>query len=78
MTALQSSFQLDVDLIDTMYITRTKQKHSNFITGNETLGGYTVEVISKNVVESGPEKCPFETRHMLTTEKLSGKRYFNI
>lgn len=40
--------------------------------------GPAVEVISKKVVEAGPGKCPFETRHKFTTERLSGKRYCNI
>lgn len=35
--------------------------------------GAAVEAVSKNVVQAGPGKCPFETRHMFTTQKLKDK-----
>ncbi|KAI8427746.1 hypothetical protein MSG28_002173 [Choristoneura fumiferana] len=42
---------------------------------NGTTRGPAVEAISKNVVEAGPGNCPFETRHMFTTTKLTGKSF---
>lgn len=53
-------------------------KHLILITGNATLVGPAIEVVAKKVVEAGPGKCPFETRHEFTTERLSGIRYCNI
>ncbi|KAG5683242.1 hypothetical protein PVAND_012535 [Polypedilum vanderplanki] len=35
--------------------------------------GPQVEAISKNEVNAGPGVCPFETRHLFTEERLSGK-----
>lgn len=49
--------------------------HLFYILANETLVGPAVEVVSKKVVEAGPGQCPFETRHIFTTERLSEKRY---
>lgn len=43
------------------------------IPGNNNTVGPVVETISKNVVEAGPGKCPFEERHKFTSEHLSGK-----
>ncbi|XP_063838831.1 2',5'-phosphodiesterase 12 isoform X1 [Ostrinia nubilalis] len=45
------------------------------IPGNGETTGPTVEAISKNVVEAGPGKCPFETRHMFTASKLTNNRF---
>ncbi|XP_049869288.1 2',5'-phosphodiesterase 12 [Pectinophora gossypiella] len=45
------------------------------IPGNKTATGPAVEIISKNKVEAGPGKCPFESRHMFTKSKLSGKSF---
>ncbi|CAG9784488.1 unnamed protein product [Diatraea saccharalis] len=45
------------------------------IPGNENSSGPPVEVISKNFVEAGPGKCPFETRHMFTKTKLKGQSF---
>lgn len=41
---------------------------------NETESGPSIEVESKKVVEAGPGNCPFDTRHMFTKFKLTGKR----
>ncbi|KAG6446256.1 hypothetical protein O3G_MSEX004346 [Manduca sexta] len=38
---------------------------------NEITVGPAVETVSKNVVEAGPGLCPFETRHMFTSNKLN-------
>lgn len=45
------------------------------IPGNEVTSGPAVDAISKGVVEAGPGKCPFETRHMFTTSVLKGKSF---
>ncbi|XP_076238085.1 2',5'-phosphodiesterase 12 isoform X2 [Calliopsis andreniformis] len=37
--------------------------------------GPMIEVISNNKVEAGPGVCPFETRHVFTSRKLSGKSF---
>ncbi|KAJ2953565.1 hypothetical protein O0L34_g1166 [Tuta absoluta] len=42
---------------------------------NDTTTGPAVETISKNVVEAGPGRCPFEDRHVFTATKLSGKSF---
>lgn len=35
--------------------------------------GPVVETIAKNEVQAGPGVCPFETRHLFTMDRLSGK-----
>ncbi|KAL2745648.1 hypothetical protein V1477_006039 [Vespula maculifrons] len=42
---------------------------------NETESGPSIEVESKKVVEAGPGNCPFDTRHMFTKFKLTGKSF---
>lgn len=48
------------------------------IPGNEEQTGPYIEVVSPNLVEAGPGRCPFEDRHEFTRNKLSGNRYFRI
>ncbi|XP_077292174.1 2',5'-phosphodiesterase 12 [Arctopsyche grandis] len=43
------------------------------IPGNRSTTGAEVEAVSPNKVEAGPGLCPFETRHLFTKKKLSGK-----
>lgn len=45
------------------------------IPGNDELVGPAVESISKNLVEAGPGRCPFETRHLFTKQKLKHKSF---
>lgn len=45
------------------------------IPGNDEAVGPAVETISKNLIEAGPGNCPFETRHMFTTQKLKEKSF---
>ncbi|CAB3249897.1 unnamed protein product [Arctia plantaginis] len=45
------------------------------IPGNDEMVGPAVEAVSKNIVQAGPGKCPFETRHMFTTQKLKEKSF---
>ncbi|XP_052747253.1 2',5'-phosphodiesterase 12 [Bicyclus anynana] len=42
---------------------------------NSTAEGPAVEDVSKGTVEAGPGPCPFETRHLFTTQKLEGKSF---
>ncbi|XP_043681471.1 2',5'-phosphodiesterase 12 isoform X3 [Vespula pensylvanica] len=42
---------------------------------NERESGPSIEVESKKVVEAGPGNCPFDTRHMFTKFKLTGKSF---
>lgn len=43
--------------------------------GNQQVLGPPVEYVSKCNVEAGPGCCPFENRHIFTTEKLSGDQF---
>ncbi|XP_033228631.1 2',5'-phosphodiesterase 12 [Belonocnema kinseyi] len=45
------------------------------IPGNENQTGPLIEVESQNLVEAGPGRCPFETRHAFTKDKLSGDSF---
>lgn len=45
------------------------------IPGNDEILGPAVAAIAKNPIEAGPGSCPFETRHMFTTEKLKDKSF---
>lgn len=42
---------------------------------NGSLVGPSVECISVCMVEAGPGPCPFESRHMFTTDKLIGNKF---
>lgn len=43
--------------------------------GNEKCFGPVVEAISKNEVQAGPGKCPFEERHVFTENRLEGDKF---
>ncbi|XP_055913295.1 2',5'-phosphodiesterase 12 [Eupeodes corollae] len=43
--------------------------------GNASCLGPSVEAISKNEVQAGPGKCPFEERHVFTANRLNGDKF---
>ncbi|XP_055844280.1 2',5'-phosphodiesterase 12 [Episyrphus balteatus] len=43
--------------------------------GNANCLGPLAEAISKNEVQAGPGKCPFEERHIFTENRLSGDQF---
>lgn len=45
------------------------------IPGNEEQIGPCTEIVSPNLVEAGPGRCPFEDRHEFAKNKLTNNRY---
>lgn len=45
------------------------------VPANQEQTGPIMEAESPNTVEAGPGQCPFETRHVFTREKLTGRHF---
>ncbi|XP_063358547.1 2',5'-phosphodiesterase 12 [Cydia amplana] len=76
-----SEFHLQWELVGTgyCYIPTVqdigKKLKLECIPKNGTIIGPAVDAISKNNIEAGPGRCPFETRHMFTRNLLSDKSF---